>query len=116
MSANMQVVLEGLPERVQETADMLDRAFPGLMTWQRFAIPARDCVIRLQGVGAVRNTLFPRPPRLTNQAPPLGKTWKVNPAASDAIPRRGRSCSSLSKSFADPSRPIDMLPGVTDER
>ncbi|RYF16723.1 MAG: hypothetical protein EOO77_12235 [Oxalobacteraceae bacterium] len=116
MSANMQVVLEGLPECVQETADMLDRAFPGLMTWQRFAIPARDCVIRLQGVGAVRNTLFPRPPRLTDQAPALGKAWKLSPAASGAVPRRSRSCAFLSKGFVDPSRPIDMLPGVTDER
>ena len=112
----MQVVLEGLPERVQETADMLDRAFPGLMTWRRFAVPARDCVIRLEGVGAVRNTSFPRPPRLTDQAPALGKTWKVSPAASGAIPRRGQSCASLSKSFADPSRLIDPLASATAER
>ena len=116
MSANMQVVLEGLPERVQETADMLDRAFPGLMTSRRFAIPARDCVIRLEAVGAVRNTLSPRPLHLSDQAPALSKTWKLSPAASGAVSRRGRSCAFLSKSFADPSGPIDLLPGATAER
>ena len=49
VSATMHIVLEGLPERVQETADVLDRAFPGLMTWCRFAEPGRDHAVTAGG-------------------------------------------------------------------
>ncbi len=77
MSAKMHVVLEGLPERVQETADLLDRAFPGLMTWRRFAEPGRDHAVRLEGEATERNGTFPRPSHLTNPTAASGKAWKL---------------------------------------
>ena len=52
MSIKMHVVLDGLPERVQETADLLDQALPGLITWRRFAEPGRDNAVRLEGKGS----------------------------------------------------------------
>ena len=106
MSANMQVVLKGLPERAQETADMLDQTFPGLITWRRFAIPGRDCAIRLEGASTAQNALLLRPPQLTNPAPAVGKRWKVSPAAGNTLPRPGQFCASLSKSFANVSEPV----------
>ena len=96
----MHIVLEGLPERVQETADVLDRAFPGLMTWRRFAEPGRDHALRLEGEAAERHGEFPRPPHLTNQAAASGKVWKLSPVAGCAIPRGGPFCVSLSKSLS----------------
>jgi hypothetical protein len=95
MSPNMQVVLEGLPERVQETADTLDRAFPGLMTWRRFAIPGQDCSIRLEGEAVARNAVLPRPANLVDRAPALGKRWKVSPAVNGGANPRLNGASSL---------------------
>lgn len=100
MSAKMHVVLEGLPERVQETADLLDRAFPGLMTWRRFAEPGRDHAVRLEGEATERNGTFPRPSHLTNPTAASGKAWKLSPAAGRAISRAGPFCASLSKSLS----------------
>lgn len=113
MSAKMQVILEGLPERVQEAADTLDRAFPGLMTWRRFAIPGQDCSIHLEGEAVARNAVLPRPAHLLDREPALGKRWKVSPVASNTLPRPGQFCASLSKSFANVSKSVEMLPVAT---
>ncbi len=60
MDWKLHVVLEGLPERVQQTADVLDQAFPQLMTWRRFAAPSGNHGVRLEGAAVGRNEVFPR--------------------------------------------------------
>ncbi len=99
MEWKLNVVLEGLPERVQQTADVLDRAFPGLMTSRRFAEPGRDHGVRLENDAVGRNEGFPRSPHLTNQTAALGKPWKLSPATGRVSPRGGSFCASLSKSL-----------------
>ncbi len=100
MSPRMQIVLEGLPERVQEAADVLERAFPGLMTWRRFAEPRRNHAVRLEGEAAERNADVERPAHQPNGAPASGKAWKLSPAAGRvSSPRGGGFCASLSKSL-----------------
>ncbi len=95
----LHVVLEGFPERVQQTADVLDRAFPGLITWRRFAEPGRDHGVRLEGDSVGPKEGFPRSPRLTNQMAALGKPWKLSPTTGRLKPRGGSFCASLSKSL-----------------
>ena len=73
VSPPMQIVLEGLPERVQEAADVLERAFPGLMTWRRFAEPRQDYAVRLEGEASERSADVERPAHQTNRAPASGK-------------------------------------------
>ncbi len=99
VNAKMHIVLEGFPERVQETADVLDRAFPGLMTWQRFAEPGRDQTVRLEGEASERNALLRPALHLANQTVRSNKPWKLSPAASCVLRQRGVFCASLSKSF-----------------
>ena len=97
MSAPMRIVLEGLPERVQEAADVLDQALPGLMTWRRFAEPRPDHMVRLEGVTA---KLF-RPPPLTNRMPVSDKAWTLSSVAGrGSPPRSGGFCASLSKALS----------------
>ena len=98
MCPPMQIVLEGLPERVQEAADVLERAFPGLMTWRRFAEPRRDHAVRLEGEAAGRSA--ERSEHQMNRASASGKAWKLSPAAGHVSPPRGGAfCASLSKSL-----------------
>ena len=100
VNAPMQIVLEGLPERVQEAADALDRMFPGLVTWRRFAEPRRGHAVRLEGEAAERHARSDQPAHLTNRAPPSGKAWTLGPAPGRASPPPGgRFCASLSKSL-----------------
>lgn len=50
MSATMTVVLEGLPERLQEAADTLDRAFPGTINWRHQVKLGRDHSMQVKGI------------------------------------------------------------------
>ena len=88
----MHIVLEGLPERVQETADALDLVFPVLMTWCHFAGPGQDHPVRLEGKAAERNGRLPRPLHLTNQTLASGKAWKLSSAAVPVSTPHGVFC------------------------
>lgn len=99
MNSKMHFVLEGLPERVQEAADALDRAFPGLISWRRFAEQGRDYTVRLEGDAAEWSGRLLRPAQLTSQTAASGEAWKLNPATGRVFPRRGAFCASLSKSL-----------------
>lgn len=67
MSAKMHVVLQGLPERIQETANILDQAFPGLISWHRLAKLGPLHVMRLKGVAALQTKIYNLQRRLTRQ-------------------------------------------------
>ncbi len=99
MSAKMHIVLEGLPERVQETADVLDRAFPGLMTWRRFAEPGQDQAVRLEGDAIERAAGPSLALYFGNRTVRSNKPWKFSPAADRVSPSGTGFCASLSKSF-----------------
>jgi hypothetical protein len=100
MSAKMHIILEGLPERVQETANVLDQLFPGLMIWRRFAEPGRNCSVRLEGKTAEQIGAARRSTHLVNQVSVSGKTWKLSCKSGLTVVSRGGSfCGSLSKSL-----------------
>lgn len=99
MSASLHVVLEGLPERIQEAADILECALPGALKWQRSATPGRDQTIRLEAVAASGQKTLCAP--LMMPSTMAGKPWKPSCLAK-AGPERGQSsrfCASLSRSF-----------------
>ncbi len=100
MEAMMVIVLEGLPERVQEIADVLDRECPGQLTWGRFANPGLDHVIRLEGKTAERHVEFCRPPPWPSSATTLGKAWKLSPASGRPAQQGGLFCASLSRALS----------------
>lgn len=77
MSATMHVVLKGSPERTQEAADVLDRAFPGVMNWSNLAKQGRDHSMRLEGV-AVPQDEAQRPPAQIISPSNTGKPWKLS--------------------------------------
>ena len=95
MSSKIHVVLEGLPERVQEIADVLDRAFPAVMNWRRSAEHGRDHTVRLEG-DAERSGGLQRHVQLTNQTAASGKAWKLSPVGCAS---RSRFCASRSKNL-----------------
>ena len=49
MTCTVRIILEGLPERVQEVADVLDRAMPDAFEWHDFASLSGDADIVLRG-------------------------------------------------------------------
>ncbi len=51
MISDVQIVLQGLPERVQRIADAIESALPGNVDWQVFADQRGPAEIRLEGVG-----------------------------------------------------------------
>ena len=122
VASGMRVVLEGLPERVQETADALDHAFPGLLTWHQWAEPGRDHIIRLEGVKSLCEAVGPRWHR-SRTAQLTSQKWRINPAIQEpgradgrgdparSKPMRGSFCASILRSLPPstsrrPSPPI----------
>ena len=61
MRVTMKLVLEGLPERIQEVSDTLDRAFPGVIHWSDVAKLGRDHAIRLEGITLRHGKAQPTP-------------------------------------------------------
>ena len=61
MRVAMKLVLEGLPERIQEAADILDRAFPGAIAWSDVTKLGRNHTMRLEGATLLRDRTR-RPP------------------------------------------------------
>lgn len=98
MSVTMKVVLQGLPERIQEAADTLDRAFPGMINWRRQAKLGRDASMQLEGVASPCNEAL-RPPGLIVLPPVAGKAWKLSSSAARQGNQRPLFCASLSRSF-----------------
>ncbi len=49
MTYTVHIVLEGLPERVQEVADALDKALPNAFDWNDFASISGETDIVLKG-------------------------------------------------------------------
>ena len=49
MISTVRVVLEGLPEHVQEVADALDKAWPDTFDWHDFALFSGEATIVLKG-------------------------------------------------------------------
>ena len=89
----MRIVLEGLPERVQETADVLDLAFPGLMTWCGFATLGQEHAIRLEGKVVERSTERRRAGRLLCGTPASGQISTLTRARRRVLPQRDACCS-----------------------
>jgi len=52
VTCTVQIILEGLPERVQEVADALDKAMPDAFEWHNFASLSGDADIVLRGSGS----------------------------------------------------------------
>jgi hypothetical protein len=90
----MQIVLKGLPEQVQELADMLDRLLPDAINWRSFAQPGQDHRVSL--TGSTRSG-----PRGDVDRRFSGKGWKRSAQARGLMPRPEAYCASLSKSFPD---------------
>lgn len=61
MRVTMKLVLEGLPERIQEVADTLDRAFPEAIDWAVVAELGRGHTMRLEGVTLLHGKAQPTP-------------------------------------------------------
>ena len=97
MDAKMHVVLEGLPERIQEAADLLDLAFPGSISW-RLAKLGRDHTIRLEGVAVACGDLL-HPPTWTVSLENSGTIWKLSSLKTRENQQDKRFCASLSRSL-----------------
>ena len=110
MASGMRVVLEGLPERVQEIADALDCAFPGLLTWLQWAEPDRDHRIHLEGVKSPSEAIGPRW-HLSQTAQLTSQKRRIDPATQEpgrvggrgdpvrSKPIRGSFCASILRSL-----------------
>ena len=98
MSAKMHVVLEGLPERIQETADILDQAFPGLISWHRLAKLGPHHLMRLEGIAASLTKIF-QPPKAINSSITSAKAWKLSSSTTQGSPQGKRFCASLARNL-----------------
>ena len=97
MEAETVIVLEGLPERVQQIADALDREFPRQLSWGGFAKPGLNHAVRLEGKTAEPHTRLRRPPHFPNSATVSGKAWKLNPSPGQPAQQSRLFYASLSK-------------------
>ena len=60
MNHTVRILLEGLPERVQEIADALDHAIPDGFEWQDFASASGEADIVLVGSSSRETPLVTR--------------------------------------------------------
>ena len=95
MSATIKMVLEGLPERIQELADTLDRAFPEAIDWSVVAKLGRDHTMRLEGVALLHHEAL-RPPGRIRLSPSIAQAWKLSSSAAREVNQLGASpCGNL---------------------
>ncbi|RYE97256.1 MAG: hypothetical protein EOO77_39380 [Oxalobacteraceae bacterium] len=87
----MKLVLEGLPERIQEAADILDRAFPGAIDWSDVAKLGRDHTMRLEGATLPHDRMR-RPPGRIKRSSSSAQVWKLDSSAARDGDQRNQLC------------------------
>lgn len=93
MRVTIKLVLEGLPERIQEAADILDRALPGTIDWSDVAKLGRDHTIRLEGA-TLPHDQARRPPGRIKRSSSTALAWKLSSSAARDGDQRDQVCAS----------------------
>lgn len=93
MKVTIKLVLEGLPERIQEVADTLDRAFPGAIDWSDVAKLGRDHTMRLEGATLLRDQTR-RPPGRIKRSSSTAQASRFNSSAVREGHQRDQFCTS----------------------
>jgi len=93
MRVTIKLVLEGLPERIQEAADTLDHALPGAMDWSDVTKLGRDHTMRLEGATLPHDRMR-RPPGRIKRSSSTAQVSKFSPSAARDGDQRDQLCAS----------------------
>lgn len=93
MRVTIKLVLEGLPERIQQAADTLDHAFPGAIDWSDVVTLGRDQTMRLEGA-TLPHDQARRPPGRNKQLSSTAQVWKLSSSAARDGDQRDQLCAS----------------------